>query len=143
MQLTLRSFFVLLLTGSAVGKLFDMPGFYAIARTYQAVPEFLIPLASWSLTLAELALALWLLAGQWLRHAALATCTLHLFYFVWLSVTLLRGLDLPNCGCFGVYWARPLRWYTPGEDLLLFGLAFWLRHLSQAKAVDQSSVSPR
>lgn len=130
-QLILRSFFVLLLGATAVSKLLDMPGFYAIVRSYEAVPEPLIPLASWSLTLAELALALWLITGKELRHAALATCAIHVLYFVWLSATLLRGLDLPNCGCFGVYWARPLRWYTPGEDLLLVGLAFWLRHAAK------------
>lgn len=124
--LILRLFFILLLGASAVGKLLDMPGFYAIVRTYQALPEVLIPIAAWSLTVAELVLALWLLVGQGLRQAAMATCAIHLFYFVWLSATLLRGLDLPNCGCFGVYWARPLRWFTPLEDLLLLALAFWL-----------------
>lgn len=122
----LRWFFVLLLGASAVGKLVDMPGFHAIVRTYQALPEGSIPSAAWSLTIAELALALWLLVGKWLRQAALTTCAIHIFYFVWLSVALLRGLDLANCGCFGVYWPRPLRWSTLLEDLLLLALAFRL-----------------
>lgn len=107
-----------------------MPGFYAIVRTYQALPEALIPLAAWSLTLAELGLALWLLSGRAARQAALATCAMHIFYFVWLSITLLRGLRLENCGCFGVYWARPLTWFSLVEDLLLFALAvlLWRTH---------------
>ncbi|MBM4264138.1 MAG: DoxX family membrane protein [Deltaproteobacteria bacterium] len=126
MRSVLRLFFVALLAASALGKLLDMPGFYAIVGSYQALPEEWTPFAAWALTLVELALALWLLSEKSLRRAALATCAIHAFYFVWLSVTLLRGLDLPNCGCFGVYWARPLRWHTPLEDLVLFVLAFLL-----------------
>lgn len=122
----LRWLFILLLGASAVGKLVDMPGFYAIVRTYQALPEGLVPSAAWSLTVTEFALAFWLLVGKWPRQAALATCAIHIFYFVWLSVTLLRGLDLSNCGCFGVYWARPPRWSTLLEDLLLLALALRL-----------------
>ena len=122
----LRLFFVLLLGASAVTKLLDMPGFYAIVRNYRAVPEAFILFAAWGLTLAELALAFWLVRGRFLREAALAVCAIHVFYFLWLLITLLRGLRLENCGCFGVYFARPLTWFTPAEDVLLLGMAIWL-----------------
>ena len=34
-----------------------------------------------------------------------------------LTLELLRGVKLANCGCFGVFLARPLRWTSPLEDL--------------------------
>lgn len=34
-----------------------------------------------------------------------------------------RGLQIANCGCFGVYWARPLTAVTLVEDALLLALA--------------------
>jgi hypothetical protein len=44
-----------------------------------------------------------------------------------LIVTLVRGLDLPNCGCYGVFFPQPLRWYSPLEDLVLVGICYALR----------------
>ncbi|MEO9101467.1 MAG: hypothetical protein ABI212_05925 [Burkholderiaceae bacterium] len=48
-----------------------------------------------------------------------AALLLNLGYGVLLTASLLRGLELPNRGCFGVYFAQPLRWYSPLEDVLL------------------------
>ena len=42
---------------------------------------------------------------------------------------LARGLTLANCGCFGVFLARPLSWESPLEDLValaLCGFLWWL-----------------
>lgn len=41
----------------------------------------------------------------------------------------LGGIAIDNCGCFGVYFARPLTPYTLVEDLVLLGLpgALWLQ----------------
>jgi hypothetical protein len=44
-----------------------------------------------------------------------------------LIVTLIRGLDLPNCGCYGAFFPQPLRWYSPLEDLVLVGMCYALR----------------
>jgi len=43
-------------------------------------------------------------------------------YAIGLIVTLIRGLDLPNCGCYGVLFPQPLGWYSPLEDLALVGI---------------------
>ncbi len=123
----LRWAFVLLLLASAIGKLLDMAGFIGVVDTYRSFPQAASPIAAWALTLTELALALWLAAGKALRHGTAALVALHLIYLVWLAIALGRGLELPNCGCFGVYFARPLTAWTLLEDgiLLALALALW------------------
>lgn len=121
-----RWLFVPLLLTSGIGKLLNMPGFYAIVDSYRVLPLLLIPPSAWALALFELGLAAWLICGWRLGSAALTLIALHVMYFVWTVGALARGLELPNCGCFGVYFAQPLRWYTPLEDVALLGLAVWL-----------------
>lgn len=127
----LHVFFALLMLASAGGKLLDMPGFYRIVDTYQMMPAAIIPLSAWILTLFELGLGFALLEKKMAATASLALAPLHLFYLAGLSQALLRGLNLPNCGCFGVYWGRPLTVYTLVEDIVLLVLAaalcLWLR----------------
>ncbi len=112
---------ILLATGAA--KLLDIGGFAAIVTQYRVLPDALALPAAWGLALFELALSAWLIAGRWLRLAATASLALHLAYMIWSVVALLRGLELANCGCFGVFWARPLSLATPIEDTLLAALS--------------------
>ena len=51
--------------------------------------------------------------------AALLSVLLHAGFMLLALVSLYRGLELENCGCFGVFLARPLTWSTPFEDLAL------------------------
>jgi uncharacterized membrane protein YphA (DoxX/SURF4 family) len=129
-----RWLFALLLAVSGVAKLADMTGFYAIVADYRMLPAWTIPLAAWLLALGELGLALWLALGRRLRVGALAVVLLHALYLVWLLVALARGLQLANCGCFGVFWARPLEWYSPLEDLALMLIAAWFWRQQAARA---------
>lgn len=122
----IRIFFILLLAASAIGKLADMPGFFAIVESYSVLPRWLIPTAAWALAISELSLAVWLISGWRLRQAAWILIALHAVYLLWLLSALGRGLNIPNCGCFGVYFARPLTWFTPLEDIVLLGLSFLL-----------------
>lgn len=39
------------------------------------------------------------------------------------SVTLWRGLAIANCGCFGVFLARPLTAQTVVEDVVMLGMS--------------------
>jgi hypothetical protein len=57
-------------------------------------------------------------------------------YAIGLIVTLLRGLDLSNCGCYGVFFPQPLRWYSPLEDLVLVGICYALHIGAQKNHVD-------
>ena len=130
-------FFALLLLASALGKLLDMQGFYGIVRSYQLLPDALIAPAAWALSLAELALGMALgitlgsssVASLRLRPAVVCLLVpLHVFYLFGLTTALLRGLALPNCGCFGVYWPRSLTVWSVVEDLVLlaWATAFYL-----------------
>jgi Methylamine utilisation protein MauE len=122
----LRVFLGLILLATAVGKLADVRGFAGVLRTYEAFPEAsLLPLAA-AIPIVELSLALLLFSGRGLQGAALAALTLHVLYAAWAALTLARGLQLSNCGCFGVFLARPLGWRTVLEDLVLAGLSAML-----------------
>lgn len=114
------------LLATATGKLLDIRGFAAIVATYRVLPEALAFPAGLALALTELGLSAWLASGVRLRWAALAAVVLHLGFFVWSSIALARGLDLPNCGCFGVFWARPLNWQALAEDAALITWAGFL-----------------
>ena len=122
----LRGLFALLMLATAAGKLLDMPGFYAIVASYRSLPAMLVAPSAWALTLAELGLAIWLGSGRRLAQAALVLIAMHAMYFGWTLAALLRGLALSNCGCFGVYWGRPLTAWSPIEDLVLMTLAVLL-----------------
>ncbi len=122
----LRLWFVLLLAGSGLAKLINMPGFYPVVASYQVLPAAVIVPAAWLLALLEVLLAIWLATRWQARWAALLVVNLHLLYWFWLLAALLRGLKLDNCGCFGAYWARPLTWYSLLEDGVLLLLALWL-----------------
>ena len=115
------------LLASALGKSLDMPGFVDVLVTYQLFPAWsLWPLAL-GITGIEWVLAVWILVGRHLPTGALIALGLNGLYAIGLFVTLLRGLDLPNCGCYGVFLPQPLRWYSPLEDLVLVGICALLR----------------
>ena len=123
----LRWAFVLLLLASSIGKLLDMAGFITVVESYQSLPPAATPAAAWGLVATELVLAIWLATGSALPRSTLAIVGLHAMYFFWIGTALLRGLSLANCGCFGVYLARPLTGWTLLEDgvLLLLALLLW------------------
>jgi uncharacterized membrane protein YphA (DoxX/SURF4 family) len=116
-----------ILLASALGKSFDLPGFVQVLVTYRAFPDWSLWPVALLITTIEWVLGLWVLSGCHRPKAALATVLLNGVYAVWMTVSLYRGLDLPNCGCYGVYFPQPLRWYSPLEDLVLvaLGLAWW------------------
>lgn len=109
----------LILLATSIGKMLDVPGFIGVLRTYQTFPEGALSLVALAFVLVELKLAELLLLGKALYRAAAASTLLHLFFTAGAVTSLLRGLDIPNCGCFGVFLARPLTWGTVVEDLIM------------------------
>jgi len=121
----------LILLATAVGKFLDIPGFAAVLATYEAFPEWsLFPLAV-TAPAAELLLAGWLFSGRKLFGAALVSAAMHAAYGAWAAITLARGLDLPNCGCFGIFLVRPLTWSTVLEDSAVVAASLALFLLSR------------
>ncbi len=139
----LRWFFVLLLAASAIGKLADMPGFLEVVTSYQFLPPSWAPPAAWLLALGEAVLSTAFAFGPTLVRKAgragvlkeilqrrfAALFGLHLLYLAWLMRALMSGRSIPNCGCFGVYWPRPLSIYSVLEDCLLLIMAALLWRL--------------
>jgi len=112
---------------SALGKSLDLAGFVEVLFTYRAMPaSFLWPIAL-MVTGLEWVLGVWVLSGWRLATGALAALVLYAGYAVVMTLSLVRGLDLANCGCYGVFFPQPLRWYSPLEDLVLAGMCYALR----------------
>ena len=130
----LRLFIGGVLLATATGKFLDVPGFRAVLVTYQTFPLWIIAPVAWIMPSIELVLGLLLLFNQKLRLAALGSVALHLSFVALASSVLLRGLTLDNCGCFGVFLARPLTWGTVGEDLFMVALSASLTALAPRKS---------
>lgn len=118
---------------SALGKSLDLPGFVEVLKTYQAFSDVMLWPLALVVTGIEWVLGVWVLSGWRLAIASLAAAGLNGIYAVWMTSTILRGLELENCGCFGVFFPQPLRWYSPIEDLVLVGLCWGLRRVTKPK----------
>lgn len=127
-----------ILFGSAVGKALDLPGFIDVLQTYQALPEkALEPIAVLIIALEGI-VGIWILSGWRLRSGALVAGGINAFYAAWMTISLIRGLALTNCGCFGVFFPQPLRWYSPLEDVMLVVLCYALSRLAVSPHLDTS-----
>jgi hypothetical protein len=121
-----RLFVGAVLIASALGKSLDLPGFIDVLITYRAFPRWSLWTLAVSITSVEWLLGIWLLSGWRIRAAALTALILNASYAVWMTISLLRVLELDNCGCYGVFFPQPLRWYSPLEDLVLVGMSYAL-----------------
>lgn len=124
---SLRFLFGLIFVVTSIGKLLDNRGFAAVLETYQLVPVFfLLPLALF-ISLSELLLGLLFFWGKNLFRCAQLTLGIQLVYLALAISSNVRGLDIPNCGCFGVFLARPMTPWTILEDavLVVFALGLW------------------
>jgi hypothetical protein len=119
---------ILLATG--IGKLLDVPGFIEVIKTYQVFPHWALPFIAVGMVLIELRISEALFRGAQLFEAALFSIMLHSIFTAWSAIALLRGLEILNCGCFGVFWARPLTWLTVFEDIIMIGASYLLACLA-------------
>lgn len=119
----LKYLFVLVFIGSAVGKLLDNRGFSAVIGTYQLLPDDLTLFVGLSVSLFELFLGVSILLNHKLKLCAQTAIAVHIGYLTLASITLWRGINLINCGCFGVFWARSLSYQTVIEDVVLILLS--------------------
>lgn len=121
-----------LILATGLGKALDIAGFAHVVGTYRFGfgADALLAIAV-AIAAIELLLGGWLLSGWRLSRAAAIAMALNAGYFALMSTSLLRGLELDNCGCFGVYLASPLRWYSPLEDAALVALCWLLMRLAR------------
>ncbi|MGV7220576.1 MAG: MauE/DoxX family redox-associated membrane protein [Nitrospinales bacterium] len=132
----LRYFIASVLLFTGLGKLLDIPGFVLVLRTYQAIPQWALYLVAIGTTLFELRVSEWLFRDKTLRLGSVASLFLHSIFTLWATATLLREIPVPNCGCFGVFLARPLTIWTVVEDLVMV-IASWIL----LKLVNKKTIS--
>ncbi|UCE64692.1 MAG: hypothetical protein JSU59_06085 [Nitrospirota bacterium] len=118
---------------SALGKSLDMPGFIEVLKAYQAFPPAALKSLAFCVTGIEFFLGFWILSGYRLSLSAWGAALLNTLYTGWMVITLLRGLAISNCGCFGVFFPQPLTWLTPIGDLVLVGMCVLLAYLTQTE----------
>lgn len=134
----LRIFFGVFLLLAGIGKVLDIPGYIAVINTYQlGVPEWGLRPSATGIIVIEIGLGAWILIGWRLASAAVFSAALHAGYLVVLASALWRGLNITNCGCFGVFLARPLGWDTLAEDLVLIALSCVLYRLALSRSMEE------
>lgn len=122
LHLALRWVLGLTLAATALGKALDVSGFRAVLAAYDLFPAWSLWPIALTMPAIEALIAASMLTGRRLWAGIVASVALHLGFAAIVTVELLRGVALENCGCFGVFLARPLRWTTPLEDLLLVAI---------------------
>ena len=130
LRIVLQTLLGVIILGSGVGKALDLHGFVVVLETYRAVPSPLLWPIAIGVTALEIVLGAWLFTGHRLKIMAMASIAMNAGYAIWMTISLLRGLDLKNCGCFGIFFARPLTWQSPVEDLVMIALSVALLALS-------------
>jgi len=119
----LRFLFGVLFVVTSIGKLLDNRGFAAVLETYQLFPSGILLPFGLFISLSELLLGIFILWGKNLFRCALLNFGIQVAYLTLAITSNLRGLDIPNCGCFGVFLARPMTLWTIVEDAVLVILA--------------------
>jgi len=122
LRLALGGLIGLVLLATGIGKLLDVTGFATVVGTYRVFGDSLLLPVAVGIPVAEVVLGVWLLSGRRPFAAAGTALAMHVGYAAWSASAVLRGLKLANCGCFGVFWPRPLGWATVIEDLAVAGL---------------------
>lgn len=115
----LRVFLGILFLATAVGKMLDNRGFAEVLSTYQLFPSFTLMPLGLVISLSEFILGIFILLNRQIELCSKTILVINSFYLVLAIVTNLRGLTIPNCGCFGVFLARPMTWNTVAEDAIL------------------------
>lgn len=133
----LRVLIGLVLLATALGKSLDLGGFAAVVGTYDVFPAWAWWPVAIGITAGEWVLGAWMLSGRRARLACGLAALMHASYAGWAVLALLRGITVLNCGCFGVFLARPLTWQTVIEDSVVTALcliAVWGSRAAQGRA---------
>lgn len=132
-----RAAIIVLIAGTlllaAIGKLLDNRYFAEILAQWRLFPNWSLLGLGVLLSLSELLLALWLFSGWRLAEAALLAVLFHVSYVLGTLITVLRGIRLPDCGCFGILFPHPLDWMMVFQDMALGVLCLGLYLLARSK----------
>ncbi len=138
-----RLFVGLILLSTGIGKLLDIPGFVLVLDAYQLTPLWMTTLLAYSLPFIEFFTGLNLLVSERSIHGVLVAVILHVLMLTAVTVTYLREIPVENCGCFGVFLARPLSFQTIVEDVFMLVISIIaLIQERQKTSNDISKISP-
>ncbi len=92
------------------------------------MPHWLNVILAYTLPFIELGIGIGLLLAIKRVQMACLAVGLHVLMLSIVIITLNRGIAVANCGCFGVFFARPLTTVTAIEDvvMLTMSLLAWL-----------------
>jgi uncharacterized membrane protein YphA (DoxX/SURF4 family) len=103
--------------------------FAAAIMAYNIVPSSLASPLALIIPYLEMWVGLFMLTGFYTRYAALAAAILFTIFLGALGSTLVRGIDLVSCGCFGADTLSPHR--TLVMDMVLLALSVTTNRLSR------------
>lgn len=118
-----RVFVGLVLVSTGIGKGLDMPGFVGVLDSYQLMAHWLSIALAYTLPFIELGTGISLLSAYKRVTTAWIAVGLHALMIGVVTLTLARGIHVPNCGCFGVFLARPLTIITFVEDAVMLAMS--------------------
>jgi putative oxidoreductase len=111
-------------------KIADPAKFAIDVSNYRLVPHELINLVAIFMPWMEVVAGAFVLAGIWLRAAALVIAGMTVMFAVVIMSALARGLNI-ECGCFGTLGGKHIGVVNLAIDMALFCLAAWLARCSQ------------
>ncbi len=122
-----RIYLSLLLLAMATGQLLDVRGFVEIMETYQLGDgESVAWCLAAGLVAGQLSAAAVMLGPKrWRKHGAMLAVVVAVAWTMLAVQAFARGLQIDNCGCFGVYLGQELRWYVLVQDAAFIGVAAW------------------
>jgi uncharacterized membrane protein YphA (DoxX/SURF4 family) len=116
--------------------------FAVVIEMYDILPSGMAVTAAAFLPWIELLLGWALLLGWQTRAAASAAMGMFATFILAIASTKLRGIDLPNCGCFGGA-IHPKPSTTMVVDIVLAGAAFFaLKRAPSAPSLDTWAEQP-
>lgn len=100
--------------------------FISVIKTYQLLPEAVVPAAAIIFIIAEISAGLFFIVGVFTQRAAQLTAFLLALFIIALSQALLRGIGLEDCGCSGGLFSIG---ETPQavlmRDLIMLAAVWW------------------
>ena len=121
----------LLLLAMALGQALDPAGHLDIMETYRLGHDGISAVVAVALFAAEVVGGTLLLLRR--RPGEAVALVAAVGWTVVGVQAFARGLELPNCGCFGVYLSQPLRWWVLVQNAEFVALAAWVLHRSRAE----------
>jgi uncharacterized membrane protein YphA (DoxX/SURF4 family) len=115
---------------AGVLKIADPAKFALDVSNYRLVPHEMINLVAILIPWIEITAGSFVLAGIWLRAAALVITSLTVMFFAVIVSALARGLNI-ECGCFGTMGGKHIGLVNLAIDSTLFFLAALLARRSR------------